>query len=121
MQNVFSKIDRKILMTIGVILVVVLIASLFVYKYSKDVGETVQDDEEEAIIETSDDQIIAPNENLQIEPGLPAQPGPPAQPGLTICADKCGDGVCQPAGTVCADKLNCTCAETKADCPQDCK
>ena len=37
---------------------------------------------------------------------------------LTICEDKCGDNVCQPADVAEAAGV---CAETKAECPQDCK
>ena len=112
MQNIFSKIDKKVLI-ICVILIVVLIAGFFVYKYSKDVKKTVQNNEGEIKIETPGKQIITPSENSKVE----IQP----RPGLIICADKCGDGICQPAVTICEDNLNCICAETKVDCPGDCK
>ena len=39
---------------------------------------------------------------------------------LTVCADKCGDGVCQETDN-CNDNFNCTCLESKSACPQDCK
>ncbi len=112
MQNIFSKIDKKILIIIGVILIIVLIAAFFVYKYSKDVGKTVQNKEGEVEIKTSGEQIITPSENTQNQ----NQP----KGTLTVCADKCGDGICQPAGTICEDNLNCVCAETKINCSQDC-
>ena len=126
MQNIFFKIDRKILITIGIILAIALIAGLFVYKYSRDVGKTEQSNKEESIIETPGEQIITPGAALpeQGQKQPPADLGNPQiepQPGLTVCADKCGDGICQPAGTICEDNLNCICAETKADCPSDCK
>ena len=38
--------DKKILIILGIILAMVLIAGFFVYQYSKDVGETVQNNEE---------------------------------------------------------------------------
>lgn len=113
MQNIISKIDKKVLIIVCVILIVVLIAGFFIYRYSKDLEKTVQNEEGEVKIETPSKQIIAPREDPQIETQT--------QPGLIICADKCGDGVCQPAGTICEDNLNCICAETKIDCPQDCK
>lgn len=47
MQNIFSKIDKKILVIISVILIVVLIAGFFVYKYLKDIEKTVQNKEEQ--------------------------------------------------------------------------
>ena len=116
MQNVFLKIDRRILIAIGIVLIVALIAGFLVYRYSRDIGETAQNNGSEIIIETPGEQIITPSENAQTEP----QPDLPVQPGLTVCADKCGDGICQPAGTICQDSLNCVCAETRADCPSDC-
>ena len=39
--------------------------------------------------------------------------------GLIICRDDCGNGVCQEI--VCTDNMNCPCAETSENCPQDCK
>ncbi|MBI3337528.1 MAG: hypothetical protein HY005_02810 [Candidatus Staskawiczbacteria bacterium] len=107
MKNIFPKIDKKVLIIIGVILVVVLIAGFFIYKYSKDLEKTIQNNESQAKIET-------PNENTQ------NQPEP--RGFLTICSDKCGDGICQSDSAICKDNdINCVCAETKTDCPQDCK
>jgi hypothetical protein len=41
---------------------------------------------------------------------------------LTICLDECGNGTCQIEDTECAENgMNCVCAETPEDCPQDCK
>lgn len=125
-QNIFLKIDKKILIILGIILIIALIAGFFVYKYSKDVEKTVQNTESETIIKTPDEQIITPETTLpkQEKEQLPVNlvnPQVEPQSGLVICADRCGDGICQPAGTICDDNLNCICAETKADCPSDCK
>jgi len=123
MQNIFPKIDKKLLMIMGVILIVALIASFFIYKYLKDIEKVGQNKTGEVKIETPSEQTIIPNQNQeqpQVEiknPQIEKQP----QPGFTVCVDKCGDGVCQPAGTICKDNLNCICAETKTDCPSDCK
>lgn len=113
----FLKIDKKILIILSIILVVVLIAGFFVYKYSREVKITTENNESGAIIETPGEQnqeqppVNSENPQAEINP----------QPGFTVCIDKCGDGVCQPAGAVCDDNLNCTCPETKTDCPSDCK
>ena len=41
---------------------------------------------------------------------------------LTICGDKCGDGICQSTVSDCKEgSPNCVCIESKNDCPQDCK
>lgn len=37
MKNIFSKIDKKLLMIVGIILALALIASFFIYKYLKDI------------------------------------------------------------------------------------
>lgn len=128
MQNIFTKLDKKILIILIVVSAVILVAGYFVYKYSREVEKIVQNNEDEAIIETQGEQATTPETIL---PGLgQEQPsvnlGNPQieiqpQPGLTVCVDQCGDGICQPAGTICDNDLNCICAETKADCPGDCK
>lgn len=44
--------------------------------------------------------------------------------GLYVCADRCGDNICQFADPECGEEntnLNCICPETNQDCPQDCK
>lgn len=123
MQNIFSKMDKKVLVIVGVILIVVLISSFFVYRYLKDLEKTVQNNEGEVKIKTPGEQIIIPDENSQNQdqpnniPQVQLQP----QGSLIVCADKCGDGICQPVGTICDDNLNCVCSETKEDCPSDCK
>ena len=116
MQNIFSKIDKKILIILSVILIVVFFAGFFVYKYLKDVEKTVQNNEEEVIIETSEQGQEQPPVDLG-SPQIEIQ----SQPGLTICVDKCGDDICQALDPECKDNMNCTCAETKVDCPGDCK
>lgn len=41
---------------------------------------------------------------------------------LSVCVDKCGDGVCQKVDTVCeSGGLNCVCEENLQECPQDCR
>ncbi len=113
----FLKIDKKILIILSIILVVVLIAGFFVYKYSREVKITTENNESGEIIETpgeqSQEQSPINLENPQVET-KPAS-------GLTVCIDKCGDGICQPANTDCGNSLNCVCSETKTDCPSDCK
>ncbi len=41
---------------------------------------------------------------------------------LTVCLDKCGDGICQKTDPNCkSGDLNCICLETPKECPQDCR
>ncbi len=119
MKNIFTKINKKILI-IGVILIATLIGGFFVYKYSKDIKKETETPIEQTI--TPDQSQNQPQVNVE-NPHIKTQPQlePSTQTGFSVCVDKCGDGVCQPAGTICKDNLNCICAETKTDCPSDCK
>ncbi|TSC94499.1 MAG: hypothetical protein CEN87_468 [Parcubacteria group bacterium Licking1014_1] len=98
----FSKIDKKVLITLIIVLAVILLVSFFAYKYFKEIKITVEDSAGGANIEAPE---------IEIEP----------QPGLFICADKCGDGLCQTSDPECKDNMNCVCPETKEECPEDCK
>lgn len=123
MQNIFLKIDKKVLVIVGVILIVVLIASFFTYKYSKDLEKTLPSNEMEVKIEAPRVEVITPSKdqpNTNQPNNMPQVQLVPDE-SLTVCLDKCGDGVCQSAGIICEENLNCICAETKLDCPQDCK
>jgi len=126
MKNMFLKIDKKVLIVISVILAVVLIAAFVAYKYSSDAQRALETNNEENKIETANDQTVDLEETVSEQNGDKPSvdiniPTIDTQPGLTVCVEKCGDGICQPAGTACNDNLNCTCAETREDCPQDCK
>ena len=53
------------------------------------------------------------NSGIEIETG--------SRGGLHICADKCGDCVCQQVDLECAkDSTNCVCQEDSNECPEDC-
>jgi regulatory protein YycI of two-component signal transduction system YycFG len=118
MQNIFSKIDKKILIIVGIIAIIILIAIFFAFKYSKLVGETVRNEEESTTTGASNSDQIQPSISLE---GIQIETDSGLQSDFTICVQQCGDGICQPAGTICIDNLNCVCAETKMDCPNDCK
>jgi len=122
----FSKIDKKVLIILIVFLIVVLFAGFFVFKYLKEIKTTVQDSLGGTNTEESGQQDnnseLSPNEEEQssidtLSPQIEIE----SQPGLSICADKCGDGVCQASDPECKNSMNCVCPETKQDCPSDCK
>lgn len=96
----FSKIDKKILIWLVIASVVILLLGLAIYRYTKEKGVKVQD---------SIGGI-----------GTEAQQGGGT---LTVCVDKCGDGICQKTDPNCDvnNNLNCPCPETLQECPQDCK
>jgi len=122
MQNIFGKIDKKVLIILGVILIAVLIAGYFIYQYSKDLETTEQNSDQEGIEITGEREVeqepgqeepIINLENLQIENEL--------QSMLFVCVDKCGDSICQISDTECEDELNCICPENIENCPVDCQ
>jgi len=102
-------------MILSIVLIMVLIAVFFIYKYSNEVRTTVEDTEEEITenspVQEQEELPIMENPQIEIQP----------QPGLNICADQCGDGICKPADTACGNSLNCPCDEDKTSCPQDCQ
>ncbi|MEK7658747.1 MAG: hypothetical protein AAB352_02660 [Patescibacteria group bacterium] len=126
----FTKIDKKILLISAVLLIIFLIVGFFIYKNLIESSAT--NDEKGDVIETQDQQKIeeAPqNSNLQNnspeitipEGGIKTDNGNTGA-GLSICSDRCGDGVCQKSDSECkVDSLNCVCQETKEECPNDCK
>ncbi len=117
----FSKIDKKVLVVAIVILIVVLVAGFFVYKYfildRKDMNSTTNQQAVQPTQQSNLPIIEGPKVELQ-SPTVQTQ----QQDSLMICADRCGDNICQKAGQICPsnDNLNCACAETHADCPKDC-
>lgn len=110
--------NKKILLIIILLVVVLVIAGYLGFNYYKEVnkGEDIQENLEN---DTSSDIIDNP---VQIQDIQVNNDGDNPR-GLLVCVDACGDGVCQRAGDPCGDagNLNCSCAETPQDCPQDCK
>ena len=118
---------KTIILGIVIIIVIALGGGLAIYyKNVSETGGAMEEieatNETEAISETEATGAI--NENgaaPQIE--VKAVPDSENSGGsLTVCLDKCGDGICQKTVSVCeGGNLNCVCVETQADCPQDCK
>lgn len=105
------KIDKKILVILLVVLLLLLIGSVGVYSYFFIGKNNNQDDAQKNPPKNSD--FILENSEIEIEG---SQSG-----GLIICADKCGDGICQTQQETKCAKLNCTCLEDALECPADCK
>ena|SRR3989344_2983904 len=68
-------------------------------------------------VEQKEQSLQKNTDNLDAS-GIEVKGGVPE--GLLICADQCGDGICQEGEDSCPN-LNCICRETKEYCPQDCK
>jgi len=127
--------NKFFLITIIVILAVVLAAGFFGFKYLNQIKQVeTQNSLGGANIENPAEQktnIGAENQNSQTQtPQVQIQAGGiqteenSGGGSLSVCLDKCGDGICQKTDSECAktnSNLNCVCAETPQDCPQDCK
>jgi hypothetical protein len=114
-MTLFSKGDKKILIILITAIVVILLFGFVIYQYMLGSGVKVQN-----ITGGAGDQgkptISAPEVQIEAQGGN--DPG-----SLSICSDKCGDGICQRTDTDCGgeDNPNCTCLETAQECPQDCE
>lgn len=120
MNNIFSKIDKKILIALVVILAVIIIAGCFVYKYLVNLGSSVENSIGGTNTENIQQLDQGTGDNIQVTPDGIQADGTNGGGTLTVCSDKCGDGVCQTSDPECND-LNCTCVEDPQECPQDCK
>jgi len=102
--------NKKTLIVVIIVLVIAFlaVAGVMLFKYSKNLAS--QNEEQTDIIDNPIDLS-----GIEVEGGEPS--------GLIICQDNCGDGICQKPNEPCEnnDRLNCSCAETPQDCPQDCK
>jgi|SRR3989344_4850200 len=113
--------NKKVI--IAVVVVVVLLLALGVAGYQSLYNQNTNTESPQ-----NRDQPVAPENSQDTKPEeSPTGDAPDiqinqgAQGGLTICSDKCGDGVCQPEAEIKCDGPNCVCKENKQECSQDCK
>jgi len=118
-KNMFTKIDKKLLIIAAVFIILILIGSFFVYKYLIAIDSDIKLNQESLEQQTPENQE-AKKDDTQME-GIQAEVNNENVGTLTICSDRCGDGVCQKEDLICENNnLNCICQETYQDCPQDC-
>jgi len=110
--------NKKIIILLVIALLLVLGFGFLIYQYFTTISNSQTPPTENS---QNFGQETQPENNIEIGPdGIEVNGG--NQGGLVICADKCGDGICQKEDTACeGGNLNCVCQETSADCPQDCK
>lgn len=117
----FTKINKKTLVISAFFLGLMLATVFLGYKYYANINSNKEPDQNlpetslqnnaEATEKQTD--VKEPESNIEVITGNGG--------GLTVCSDKCGDGVCQKIVPDCKDnKLNCICQEDYAECPQDC-
>lgn len=128
----FSKIDRKILLILLASLVIIVAIIFIIYKYVSLPIVTVENSaggaqNEQGVI---DNNTVPENTSgidtpsAKIDAGGVGATGTSGEGVLSICLDMCGDGVCQETDPNCGkpdNDLNCICAESVQECPQDCK
>ncbi len=117
------KIDKKVLLILIVVLAIIMLFGFAAYKYlSKPVAE-VQNSAGGAEIneQVGQDSSSSSGGQNSEAPDAQIETGDRGG-GLIICADQCGNGVCQGQDLECPkNSLNCICPETPQECPQDCK
>ena len=121
----FSKIDKKVLVISIIVIIAILLVGFVVYQYIKEYSQNPSEvknltggaQTEQAAGDISSDQDKnVPQIQIQAEGGT-------GLGSLTVCSDKCGDGICQKTDPACGKdtNLNCICPETPQECPKDCK
>lgn len=109
--------NKKILIILIIVIVMILIGSFLFFNKAKAPINNNQ-----KIELTPKQQPTSNQPEVKVEnPEVKAQ-GSLGGGTLTICEMKCGDGICETEQNVCKNGVPCgVCAETKDDCPQDCK
>ncbi len=117
----FSKIDKKILVILIIVIAVILFVGIGIYKYMPRNPVKVQNMSGGAQTEQNESAVNDPKTQTYAQ-GNQAQ-GDIGGGILSICVSKCGDGVCQKTDPNCGknNNLNCICLETTQNCPGDCK
>ena len=125
---IFSKIDKKILIILIIALVVILLLGIWIYRYLSAGGAKIENSaggvqtQAPATEQNSNQNNNSPPQ-VQIPAGGVQSQGENGGGTLSVCLDKCGDGICQKTDPNCGkdNNLNCICPETPQECPQDCK
>jgi hypothetical protein len=116
---------HKIVIGAGLCLIVLVVGALLYYQLvmqKSSTQNTTQTTQATSVTAPNEDNNQSPNVDVALpDNGIQYTPGNGGGT-LTICQDKCGDGICQAKDATCpSGDLNCACAETKQECPQDCK
>lgn len=116
-KKVFSKIDRKVLIVLVIILIMALVAGILSYRYLKQVREEIKQKETEKIEGAGWQTGIL---EIQNEPDSQVSGDSDDNSFITICVDKCGDNFCQTVDSISSNDSNLPCSETPETCPKDC-
>lgn len=121
----FLRIDKKVLITVVIILTLVLVGGFVFYQYSVNSGSKTEIlQEEKASLDSTEtlNQKESPKTSDQVQMQRIQTQETNTGGALVVCSDKCGDGICQGLDVSCQEgNLNCICQEDLQECPQDCK
>lgn len=112
--------NKNFLIISALIIIIILLAVFAFYKYMPvPTPSKIQNSAGGAQIEKPSDN----SPGVQIEVGGVQAEGQKGGGTLTVCLDKCGDGVCQTTDPNCAKDgtQTCICPETPSECSKDCK
>ncbi len=112
--------NKKNLIILLAVLVLVLIVGLFLFKTFENNNSGVENSLGGANTESLNNEDENQNETTpQIQVEAEGQTG---QGELLICVDECGNGICQEPAPDCGEDgtYNCVCPENPEICPQDC-
>jgi len=122
----FSKIDKKILLILVAVILLLLLAGFLIYWYISIPATGAYNLTGGVQTENTSNNQNKPTTNtpqIQIQAGGVQVQGENGGGSLSVCLDKCGDGICQKTDPNCGkdNNLNCICPETPQECPQDCR
>lgn len=99
--------NKKIILILIVAFAVFFIAGVLVFQYINKI-ESTENNSVNTEKSPANSEAVKNKENKE------------NKGSLIICADKCGDGICQISNEDCGE-IDCICLETPQDCPKDCQ
>lgn len=101
--------NKKIILILIITFAVFFIAGVLIFQYINK-------------IDSAENRSADAVENLESNQSSMEKTEPVEKPkgSLSICMDKCGDGICQISNEDCGE-IDCICLETPQDCPKDCQ
>jgi hypothetical protein len=113
--------DKKDITILILIIVAVFAASMLGYKYLNIDKNSVSNVQNSQGGINTEQQDASKDIQVQIDQGgIKAEGSSGGGGSITVCQDKCGDGICQMGDSKCSG-LSCVCPETTQTCTQDCR
>jgi len=126
-SRMFLKMDKKILITLIIVLVTILLAVFLFYKYIGSIVIEVENTAGGSNTEMQLEQQSSGDEDItDLMPEIEVQANSDSNDAemLIVCLDKCGDSICHDTEKEWQQEdknSNSICPENPQECPQDCK